>query len=879
MTTEAPEVAVEAVPGGAGTNHEAITTRETGTRGAWPRSDDHADDSLVREIVDYLHEGVSVNLVGLRGSGRTHLLRKVVDALKASSSSIVEMSGVLALRDRPLAALAVAGVTIPSANTAGTVAAAVSGLLKLVSGRRPVLVIDDADDLDGTSAGAIVAAHVRQAFTVVSVTRISGRRPHVARTLTAELQPSVRVVIGPLHFDELHSLVHSLLPGTVDASTVARIATESGGLPGLVRAIVNTGRRTGQIAQVEGRWVAPSGLWNDRSSQVVEPLLSDLDDDDVDALTRLSLLGTVRATETDELIGTASVTRLDEVGLLRVIESPGGAVLGVFPPLVTEYLRREGSPTCRLQVREYLKQHSAPGEEPMLMTGLPTAPPSGSAALLSRRLTEHWETESLRLRRAWLADPTPTTALPLLVAMHAASASTAAIDEVLSATPHSADDPNALAVFEAWGALYHGISRGDPTGAAAILAAAQSQAGPGETALRVAEAQLSFLTDRIPDSDRLLSLGGSRLGGQAAAVVAAEALLADGRTADASLALAQLNGRSLLSDHASICRGLELVLAGSPAQGVQFSLNEMVTAQEALNPALIQGHAYVAALGMVLSGRLRDLDQLVDSVLPLAESSVFERHYQAGLLTLASIVAGWGTRTEYANNLALQAVALDDDPGPFPAMLGTWTPLMNPASPPGTLWDFVDNRLDRGYLAAAVFAAVPAAERIPDPARAAAVAHAGGGAQSPVLRVLSHYIAAAAAHNLESIHACVGDLRHYCGALYAMRAGISCALLLRHAGRLVEAAEEAEAAWREGGDLGSCTGGLFTRLVDSIELTSRERDAVTYIYEGLNTHRVASLLNVSTRTVENHLFNAYRKIGVENRQGLRRAMSTWLELE
>jgi DNA-binding CsgD family transcriptional regulator len=48
-------------------------------------------------------------------------------------------------------------------------------------------------------------------------------------------------------------------------------------------------------------------------------------------------------------------------------------------------------------------------------------------------------------------------------------------------------------------------------------------------------------------------------------------------------------------------------------------------------------------------------------------------------------------------------------------------------------------------------------------------------------------------------------------------------------------------------------------------LTAREREILSLLSEGLTAPQMSARLSVSTRTVETHLANAYRKLGVRSR--------------
>ena len=51
-------------------------------------------------------------------------------------------------------------------------------------------------------------------------------------------------------------------------------------------------------------------------------------------------------------------------------------------------------------------------------------------------------------------------------------------------------------------------------------------------------------------------------------------------------------------------------------------------------------------------------------------------------------------------------------------------------------------------------------------------------------------------------------------------------------------------------------------------LTSRERDIAVAAARGASSQQIAELLSLSVRTVENHLYRAYAKLGVTSRREL-----------
>jgi len=326
---------------------------------------------VVAEIAGYLADSISVNLVGMKGSGRSTVAQLVADRLQAQGFTVVSIFGVAALRDRPLAALAASRVDVPISPSGPTISGAVAALAKRLADQS-ALVVDDADELDSASAGAIVAAHVHQQFPIFAVTRPAGQA--AATALLGDVGQSVRLPLPPLQFDELHRAVHALLPGAVDPSAVAQIATLCGGLPRLMNAIVDTGRRTGALAEADGLWRARRSLWDERLSQVVEPLLSDLDADDLSVLSGLAATGAVPLSEAKDLSGDA-FDRLCQLELLHVVDTPAGPQAMVFPPLLIEYLRRPGG------ARQAAAEQTAE-----------VAPLTYSrAAIVNLRIAENWQ--------------------------------------------------------------------------------------------------------------------------------------------------------------------------------------------------------------------------------------------------------------------------------------------------------------------------------------------------------------------------------------------------------------------------------------------------------------------------------------------------------
>ncbi|MDR1768715.1 MAG: helix-turn-helix transcriptional regulator [Propionibacteriaceae bacterium] len=820
-----------------------------------------------------LSDGLSVNLVGMRASGRSRLLAATRERMGQLGYNVVYLVGVPAFKDRGLSALTTSGLDVgPNQNS---VAHAVAALLRSMQSRSSVLIADDFDYVDPVSAGAIAAAHARSRFPVLFATRQSG---DLAAPTRPAVQPCVRLELGPLRFDELHTLLHELLPDVVDSTTVARIATLSGGLPGLVRAIVAIGCRTGKIRREGGQWRGDGDLWMPQLASLVEPMLADLDAPQLTALRQLSMVGTITLEAARELVPIDVISQLDEAGLVQLAKTSLGPVVGVFPPLIPEYLRHESKPSRLYAAQDFVARHSPRFARTIQELADNYEYPGSGSSVMSQHVSEHWQAEESSLRAAWEADRSPAKAIALLTAMHASSADAEAVANVIANTDTRSAGPAEQANLASWHSLYLALEQDDLDAALDGLGAAASRLPGCRAALRAQAEHLRFCRDRVPDLDGLDALRSD--GGDdpdcVVDFVRAESLAALGRTRDALAVLeAGTPADPLRRAQWLGLKSLAMVLDGDTDGGAALARHQLLRGDYALEPGIISVYAYTAALGLAVSGRFDELDAFTATMLTFTEETTFHRDYQLGTMVVAALAAAWRGRDDYAATLSAQAKALGRHIGPFPAMAPQTAPeLVREPGDGEPLWRVVDELLARGYVAAAIAQAAAAVERRPDPVRAAALAERLDSVQSPMLRALGQYAVAACGENVVRLEEISRRLKETGAVVQAVRAGVRLALGLRELGDYDSATRAADEAWATM-DSAPCQA-LFRPLVEAVDLSAREREIANLATAGLATSEMAHTLDLSVRTVENHISNMYRKIGVGSRARLREAMSTWL---
>lgn len=807
----------------------------------------------------------------------------VVERLAEVGVAVIRVAGVKALADRPLSALAVAGVDVkPSPNMLQAMMSAVTELEAMLAESQSILMVDDADDLDPTTVGAIAAVHARTHTPVVTTSRPAGHRSPEASTLVAELQPGVRISLAPLRFDEVHRLVHELLGGPVDPAAVSRIAAKSGGLPGLVAAMVNTARIAGRLAPRRGLWIARGDLWTTPLSQCAEPFLAGLDDECLDAVTLLSVAGTLNIDAAQALLDAEILAQLDDAGLLKILPEGSDAVVGIFPPLVAEYVTHEGSATRHLLARKRLESVDSPGSRAHTQDSRAASAP-GSDPILNRRLAQRWQDQTQDARSSWDADPSAANAAPLIEALLITRARGHEIGAVIAGTKTCVADERSLAAFTTWSALFDGLACGKVEPARDALRERRPAVPRFDGLLRATDGYLQLITRSVPSSEDLADAadGEDRLSQDALVVVRAEALLAAGQ---AYAALDLLQGYTSADDRlvqcAEVARELALLYTCDFEGAVGSALEGVERARIALDPGAVEAHAWVAGFGLALQGRLIELDELMSSVLALAPTPAHQSHYQAGLLSLAADAARWQGRNAYARTLAMQSSALGTARGPHPGMAADGVAARirdaDDVATTDELWDIADERLGHGFLAAGLVAGVSAIERTADPVAAQRLLEVAASCDAPLLSHLGAYAVAIASGDGDQLAELEPRLLKAGLRLYAVRTAVARSMSMLASGDAVGAAEHADNAWNQAGLRGRDLCGLFRRFDRAVSLTAREREVAILVARGMSSQEIAEMKFLSVRTVENHIFSACRKVGVDTREGLAHAAQTWL---
>ena len=852
------------------------------------------------DAVACLRDGVSVSIAGLPGSGRSGVLRDISRAMLERGWEVVEIPGVRGLRGRPLEALAIAGLFDARGPASGTpLSAAVAAIRRATEGERTVVVVDDADDLDETSAGAIAAALRGRAAPLLSSIRIDRAAPE--STLAGAVRPVARLELPPLDFPDSTDLIERRCAGPVDVETAARIHAKSGGLPGLVEALADSGLREGLLVQRRGLWRALGSLSSPRLTGALEPLLIGLEDAHLDALLKLALVGTVDVALARKVVDAATFEALDEHGLIAFASKDGALAVSVYPPLLAEHLRRDRFGARRLRLLDDVdvsitgrlpidSRHAqiAPAAldgEPRRASYLPQRGFGGAGAeepgrrasadaTLNRMVYERMTAETLVRKAEWDGRRDVDSAILYALSLMATQGDHAEIEAVLGEAALTGEEERALVAL--WRAIVRAAEPGGIAGARDFLDGEKPRVGSWAPLMDVIRGHVSLVFDRVEPLPAPVE-SAPPLVGVSMHMLRAERALALGRPSEAREELARIGESEDIAIDAStgVFRTLVRLFSGDLAGAEEDARTHFEEGISRFDPDLITPYGYVLALIHVLRGDDAALAAHLATQLSVGYSSMRYSHFHlAALVTGARVAAGTG-RGMTARSLAEQAERSVPTMGPFPLMATIHARanarLINGDAPSvvaGALWEAAKDAHGRGFLVNALFLGVRAQEVHADAGRAATMrtwaepAEPGG-----LVGIHLLYSDALAGTDVDEMRRAAAELARLGVPGSSLRVQVA-AMAIAAGERGDQADEIARDVRAQAAALGGGYPAQAATLLQGQVLTAREREIARLAARGLSNPEIAEQLSVSTRTVENHLYRVFQKLHISERSAL-----------
>ncbi|GAA1842256.1 hypothetical protein GCM10009796_01100 [Microbacterium koreense] len=818
--------------------------------------------------VDVLQSGRSLDIEGEHGSGRTHFLARVGHYFTTLGWKVITVTGITAFARTPLVALAIAGITEAQDSRPSAIPATVRALADAVTPGRTLIVVDDWDALDEYSGGVIRAVQTQRAVPVLSSRLIHRSRqmpvlPMGAFTTTYEMR------MPPMGYGELEAALEHLAGFRIEAGTLSRVFAKSGGNIGLAAAVVDAARRAGRLTVDGGVAHARGTLWSHELRLMTEVILQPLDDEAIEALEVLSLLGPVDTATAGAAIGIEQIAELEGRAFVDIIDVGGTRMVSVHPPLLVEHFRHDSLAGRRAQLLARIDDVLAAAPT---IDDAPVTP--RDSAMFVRLVHEQTRRRTLQAREAWRTAPSLASATDLLLALEVDGAHDPDELESLIGAAHGLDGTEReKAEWDAARGVVRAVRGGDPAGALFDLRR-RAATMPREGALllaRAAELESSFLT--VPDTDPVAGADGEGVSESArAAVLRARAfwMLVRGRVGDAETVLDELRASDAPQDATVDALAVFAhIVADRRTLADEIARRGLAEAQRAFDARGIRDYAYLCVLIAALDRRTLDAEHLLSESSFLGLPSPYPPLSFIGLKTLAaSLAARRGHRALMEQTLAdIDAEGLGD--GPFPGQATGIVYARIAEIEEGTLAaaeicvQTGDELVERGALLSAAYAYLDALEYDPAPARWERVAARVEAVDAPAIARHAAFLRAVIERDVETALATLHDLERDD--------------LLRDA---AHAADLALRAWADDDDIDAhervrtLRDRLRKDAGDSLApvtvvLTRREREIAEMVAAGLSNAVIAEALVLSVRTVESHVNRLLRKTGLARRQDVK----------
>lgn len=833
-----------------------------------------------------IEAGLSIDVVGSRGSGRTAFLNALAVRLESADWTVHTIRGVASLRANPFASIALSGLVdpVPPRGVGSIIDEVARQVMSRVRGDRTVFFLDDWNDLDESSWGVVEFVRSETGAPVV-ISRLQGLGArHTPSGLPAStLAATSAIDMLPLRFEDLDAVVSARLGGPVDAATSRRIYAKCGGNVGLALALVDASRQDGTLLPAgDGVWTAVGELWSPSLRTVVEMHLEELHATTRDALEIIAMIGPADVEAVRRLVDWDTLEFLEERGLIAFVRAIPTNLVSVIPPLFVSYFRHDTLSSRRIRLTERIVAALGDGrvmpEAVATWAGEPEV--ATQHALFAGMLRESANTKRLLSAFEWENAPSVRTATRYLESLTQSTLESGPeiIRRVFEETdPHSGDLASRAEYFRLRG-LWMAYGLGAVSEAVDFLEAQSADLAVYGRILDAA--RISILADlrSVPVAfEAALALADGLPEGVQIALLEAQmhVFTITGRLSDVDRAYAELRELDPRGERAfpRVLTAMTHLARGSLTEGHRELLNGWEEARGALDVDALHTFSIGLAYCYLHMGDMDELADMVDMALSIGTIAPLPPGARNSILMAAAVRAasqGQVAQTEKYVSVAREG---GSPSGALPGGSHAWLDAMSALAhgrqrhAADILWEDALTLRARGAVFASQLQMLASVEIAFDADRLAETEILLREApETTVLASQYDYLRALAAHDLRDVLDAGGRLERagrFGMAMAAYRRAFDAAME-EGTTDIADAAEKAESllsAQLSGTTLNVARFGVWLAL-----LTAREREVAELVVSGLSNRDIASQLVLSVRTVESHVLNIMRKLGVSSRE-------------
>lgn len=824
---------------------------------------------------------------GDAGVGKTTLARSVTRSLP---TPVQWVAGTESARSIPLGVFA---HLVGPATSHDPIAFLAAARETIHSAEHSIIGVDDAHLLDHLSATLLHQLALEESVRIVATVRTGESVPDAITSLWKDgyLQ---RLRLTPFSRAQCVGLIEEALGGRVEGLSADLMWDASGGNALFVRHLVEGALDAGTLRQVRGVWQLRGGTAiTSELASLLDARIEQLPDDEAYSLQLLAFAEPLALTALSVLVGAESVERVEQRGLIRVVENHAGLDVRFTHPLYGDVIRRGlgRAATRRLKGELFHAMQQQPIRGPAQRIRLAelaldsdvTADADLFAAAAQDAIALTNITLGERLAQAAVSGGGGLIASELLARSLLWQGKAAEAERVLGAfDPDDMSDPDLVR----WGTARIANlqwSMGDAARAEEVLHLLQRRVSHPALQLvieGIASALLTFecrLDEAAAASQRVLddpaaspsAIQWAVFGGALAAALTGRrddvaAIVARGRQVEHKVdgllryltGYGEIRALTLAGDFdAADARSRDMVQISSPGQYLAWGMANVL-----------------AGTVEVARGRFAAaVPRMEETVAALTAEAAASWSFPAGLLlaqsycALGNIEAGAKTVAELRGRVGRHVAVFN----PQLRIAEAWL-----AAAQGHVSGAISRALEAADLAkgsgqrAVEMLALHDAARFGDPSALERLIDVAQNIGGRLAEIHAAYAAALLMSDAVKVYYAAQQFEAIGALLSAADAAAQSATLFRAAGDRRRTVEAAAAADR----LALACGGVHTPALEvasqPLPLSPREREIANFVAQGLSNRDIADRLVVSTRTVEGHIYRACIKLDVSDREGL-----------